>query len=199
MGRKCRITVYSSGVLGSRVYSDHQLKPFLRSRSIRYFPRTTKGYYVLGKLTKFGLPVWFIVSFSLWLLLPTSALLTLTPLICALLLCSISAVLAVSLYQLYLHQHHRAKGFYGVLCSAILAPPVAIMFSYKVDALLTVYPIRDFAALLWILSSMGAVLTIIVCRLMTSVISKRSRIPDHQQAKPKIEVAARLQNASAKT
>ena len=73
------------------------------------------------------------------------------------------------------------------------------MFSYKVDALLTVYPIRDFAALLWILSSMGAVLTIIVCRLMTSVISKRSRIPDHQQAKPKIKVAARLQNASAKT
>ncbi|WP_269621532.1 hypothetical protein [Zhongshania sp. BJYM1] len=126
---------------------------------------------MLDKLTKFGLPIWFLTSFSLWIWVPSSTLLLLTPLICALLLCSIGAVLGISLYQLYLNQHHRAKGFNSVLCSAILALPIAIIFSYKLDTLLTVYPMREFAALLWILSSMGAVLTIIVCRLMTGVVS----------------------------
>lgn len=128
---------------------------------------------MLHKLSKFGLPVWFITSFSLWIWLPTDSLLTITPSVCAVLLSAVGGVLGLALYQLYLAQFHHHKGFYSVLCSALLAPPVAIIFSYKLATLLVIYPLREFAALAWFLSSMGAVLTVIVCRLLSEVIVHR--------------------------
>lgn len=128
---------------------------------------------MLHKLSKFGLPVWFITSFSLWIWLPTNSLLAITPSVCAVLLSAVGGVLGLALYQLYLAQFHHHKGFYSVLCSALLAPPVAIIFSYKLATLLVIYPLREFAALAWFLSSMGAVLTVIVSRLLSEVIVHR--------------------------
>ena len=124
---------------------------------------------MLVTLSKFGLPIWFLTSFSLWIWLPTEALLALTPMVCALLLSAVGAVLIYTLHQLYLNQSHHHKGFYSVLFSALLAPPVAVIFAYKLEALLAIYPLRECAALAWFLSSMGAVLTIIVCRLLCEV------------------------------
>ena len=55
---------------------------------------------MLVTLSKFGLPIWFLTSFSLWIWLPTEALLALTPMVCALLLSAVGAVLIYTLHQL---------------------------------------------------------------------------------------------------
>ncbi|MBU0538985.1 MAG: hypothetical protein KKF24_14580 [Gammaproteobacteria bacterium] len=154
---------------------------------------------MLHKLSKFGLPVWFITSFSLWIWLPTNSLLAITPSVCAVLLSAVGGVLGLALYQVYLAQFHHHKGFYTALCSALLAPPVAIIFSYKLSALLAAYPLRELAALVWFLSSMGTVLTVIVCRLLSEVIMRRPNYVDspslrnrsayHNQSKAKFNTA----------
>lgn len=126
---------------------------------------------MLIKLAQFGLPIWFITSFSLWIWLPTPMLLAITPFVSAALLAAIGGILGLVLYQLHSGKHHRPKSFYGVLSAALLSPPVAIIFAYNLVTLLSQYPLRELAALAWFLSSMGAVLTIIVGRLMSDIIS----------------------------
>jgi hypothetical protein len=55
--------------------------------------------------------------------------------------------------------------------------------------LLSLYPLRELAALAWFLSSMGAVLTVIVGRLMSDIVSAQPNYiyQDHlnTQAKPR--------------
>lgn len=126
---------------------------------------------MLIKLAQFGLPIWFITSFSLWIWLPTPMLLAITPFVSAALLAAIGGILGLVLYQLHSGKHHRPKSFYGVLSAALLSPPVAIIFAYNLVTLLSQYPLRELAALAWFLSSIGAVLTIIVGRLMSDIIS----------------------------
>lgn len=126
---------------------------------------------MLIKLAQFGLPIWFITSFSLWVWLPTPVLLAITPYVSAALLAAIGGILGLVLYQLHSGKHHRPKSFYGVLSAALLSPPVAFIFAYKLVILLSLYPLRELAALAWFLSSMGAVLTVIVGRLMSDIVS----------------------------
>ncbi|MFQ3199954.1 MAG: phosphate/sulfate permease [Zhongshania sp.] len=130
---------------------------------------------MLTRLAQFGLPIWFITSFSLWIWLPTPLLLAITPFVSAALLTTIGGILGIALYQLYSGRHYRPKSFYSALGAALLSPPVAIIFAYKLVILLNLYPLRELAALAWFLSSMGAVLTVIVVRLMSDIISAQPR------------------------
>lgn len=125
---------------------------------------------MLTKLAQFGLPIWFFTSFSLLLWLPTPLLLQITPYVSAGLLSVVGGTLGLVLYQLHSGKHYRPKSFFGVLIAAILAQPVAIVFAYKLVALLSLYPLREMAALAWFLSSMGAALTVVVGRLMSDIL-----------------------------
>lgn len=96
-------------------------------------------------------------------MLPSSTLLSITPWVSAVLLSSVGVFLLLALAK---YRPHACPLRRTVALAALSAPLFAVVLWVKTEALLQRYPAVDIAQLIWTLSSLGAVLTLLVSRLL---------------------------------
>lgn len=119
---------------------------------------------MIQRLLPLALPLWMLLSLLLWRTLTVATLLSLTPWVCGGLLASIGLIIGRSLRPLAARK--TLPGFYAVALAAVAAPPIALVFAAQMHRVLLAHPIIEVASLMWLLSSMGTALTILVCRLL---------------------------------
>ena len=133
---------------------------------------------VIRRTLRLALPLWMLTSLITWGSLSSPQLIAITPGVCGAMLSSIGLILGVSLRPLIrqfgLKLCLSMPGLSPVLLAAITAPPIGIAYAHEMQQLLLAHPMIDIAGLLWVLSSMGTVLTVLVCRLLTTLIATTS-------------------------
>jgi hypothetical protein len=123
---------------------------------------------LLTKLWRPTLLCWMVISLGLWSGLPAGGLINITPWVCGILLASVGASLSAMLWPLR-ESARQVPGFWAVLLSALAAPIAGIAFALEAKSLLSLYPAIKLAGLLWMICSMGAVLTLVVCRFILAL------------------------------
>ncbi len=115
------------------------------------------------------LPSWGLLGAAACLWMPSDSLLAITPWVCGVLLSLIGLVLAVAIKPYFRSRSLFHKPYTTVAIAAALAPIAAVAFAINVQATLSQHAIRDIAVLVWLLSSLGLVLSTLVARLLWAV------------------------------
>lgn len=130
------------------------------------------------------LPAWGLLSLTAIHTLPQGLFVALTPWVCGLLLSLIGLVLALALRPYFSEHRNYRQAFITVAIAAGLAPPAGLLFGLALHTSLTGQVAHEMAVLVWLLSSLGLLLTSLVARLLHAI--------HHQGLNPEIDARSQF-------